>query len=147
MTIRINLNGENILENADNKFYGLRARVDFDLDLLDEDEDVIDIMDRILTLDVKPSRMFITKGRVDIFYQPQKEIAIESKSGYMKLINEFIDFIESQEIVEMKFLGWNLNGDKIVKSQANDSNISFSKEIFNPDTVYFDGLIEGYVNL
>ena len=142
MTIRINLDGENILENVDNKFYGLRARVDFDLDLLDED--VIDIMDRILTLDVNPSRMFITKGRVDIFYQPQKEISIESKLGYMKLINEFI---ESQEIVEMKFLGWNLNGDKIVESQANDSNISFSKEIFNPDTVYLDGLIEGYVNL
>lgn len=39
------------------------------------------------------------------------------------------------------------NGDKIVESQANDSNISFSKEIFNPDTVYLDGLIEGYVNL
>ncbi len=70
MTIRINLDGENILENVDNKFYGLRARVDFDLDLLDED--VIDIMDRILTLDVNPSRMFITKGRVDIFYQPQR---------------------------------------------------------------------------
>ncbi len=74
MTIRINLNGENILENADNKFYGLRARVEFDLDLLDEDEDVIDIMDRILTLDVKPSRMFITKGRVDIFYQLKRRL-------------------------------------------------------------------------
>lgn len=132
---------------VDNKFHGLRASVEFDLDLLNEDEDVIDIMEWILDLDVKPSRMFIKKGRIDVFYQPQKEIFIENKLGYRKLINDFIDFIESQELVEMKFLGWDLNIDKIVESQENDSDISFSKEIFNPDTVYFDGLIEGYVNL
>lgn len=147
MTIKINLNGENILENADNKFYGLKARVDFDLELLDEDEDVRDIIERILTLDIKPSRMLIKKGRVDIFYQPQKEIAIKNKSGYIKLINEFIDFIKTQNIVEMKFLGWDLNGDKIVESKENDRNISFIKEIFNPEIVYFDGFIEGYINI
>lgn len=147
MTIKINLDGENILKNEDNKFYGLRARVDFDLELLDEDEDVRDIIEMILTLDIKPSRLLIKKGRVDIFYQPQKEIAIKNKSGYMKLINEFIDFIESQELVEMKFLGLDLNGDKVVESQENDSNILFSKEIFNPNIVYFDGLIMGYLTL
>ena len=131
----------------DNKFHGLRARVHFDLDLLNEDEDVIDVMEWILNLDVKPSRMFIKKDRIDLFYQPQKQICIENKLGYRKLIDDFIDFIESQEVVEMKFLGWDLDIDNIVESQGNDSNISFNKEIFNPDTVYFDGLIDGYVNL
>lgn len=79
---------------VDNKIHGLRASVEFDLELLNEDEDVRDVIERILTLDIKSSRMFIKKGRIDIFYQLQKEIFIENKLGYRKLINDFIDFIE-----------------------------------------------------
>lgn len=64
---------------VDNKFHGLRASVEFNLELLNEYEDIRDVIEWILTLDVKQSRMLIKKGRIDIFYQPQNKIFIENK--------------------------------------------------------------------
>ncbi|WP_270941636.1 hypothetical protein [Romboutsia lituseburensis] len=138
---------EDLVKITDNQFYGLRASFNVNINSLKCDEDLIEIIEKILDLDIKPSRVFVKHDKLDIFYQPQSEINIKNQSEYMNLINNFIDFIESQDSVKMKFSGWNLNGENVVKSEANDSNTLFSKEIFNPKIVYVDGLLEGYITL
>lgn len=138
---------EDLVKITDNQFYGLRASFNVNINSLKCDEDVIEIIEKILDLDVKPSRVFVKHDKLDIFYQPQNEINIKNQSEYMNLINNFIDFIESQDSVKMKFSGWNLNGENVVESEANDSNTLFSKEIFNPKIVYIDGLLDGYITL
>lgn len=138
---------EDLVKITDNKFYGLRASFNVNINSLKCDEDVIEIIEKILDLDIKPSRVFVKHDKLDIFYQPQNEINIKNQSEYMNLINNFIDFIESQGSVKMKFSGWNLNGENVVESEANDSNTLFSKEVFNPKIVYVDGLLEGYITL
>lgn len=138
---------EDLVKITDNQFYGLRASFNVNINSLKCDEDVIEIIEKILDLDIKPSRVFVKHDKLDIFYQPQNEINIKNQSEYMNLINNFIDFIEYQDSVKMKFSGWNLNGENVVESEANDSNTLFSKEIFNPKIVYVDGLLEGYITL
>lgn len=138
---------EDLVKITDNQFYGLRASFNVNINYLKCDEDVIEIIEKILDLDIKPSRVFVKNDKLDIFYQPQNEINIKNQSEYMNLINNFIDFIEYQDSVKMKFSGWNLNGENVVESEANDSNTLFSKEIFNPNIVYVDGLLEGYITL
>ncbi|WP_226891072.1 hypothetical protein [Paraclostridium bifermentans] len=138
---------EDLVKITDNQFYGLRASFNVNINSLKCDEDVIEIIEKILDLDIKPSRVFVKHDKLDIFYQPQNEINIKNQSEYMNLINNFIDFIEYQDSVKMKFSGWNLNGENVVESEANDSNTLFSKEIFNPNIVYVDGLLEGYITL
>lgn len=138
---------EDLVKITDNQFYGLRASFNVNINSLKCDEDVIEIIEKILDLDIKPSRVFVKHDKLDIFYQPQSEINIKNQSEYMNLINNFIDFIESQDSAKMKFSGWNLNGENVVESEANYSNTLFSKEIFNPKIVYVDGLLEGYITL
>ncbi|HBE9726367.1 TPA: hypothetical protein KNI71_002550 [Clostridioides difficile] len=134
-----------LLDIADDEFYGLRARVKANINK--DFEKFEKLIYKIIQLDIKPKVIYIDEGGVDLFFQPSRPINIFRKRDYLTILMEFIDYIENNQWVNMHFIGWNFKNSQMITSEnIKDSNTTFSAALYDATEITCRGMIEGTIS-
>ncbi|HBE9726366.1 TPA: hypothetical protein KNI71_002549 [Clostridioides difficile] len=127
-------------------YHGLRAYINLNEQITENT--VVELLKKIATLKVAPSRVFVDYDVVHLFFQPKKKIYFKDNIEYLRLIFNFIDFIENNGVFEnMIFFGWSLNNPEFISLEADDEDgESFNLERFDAKVTLIRGLIEGKIS-
>ena len=123
-------------------YHGLRACINLNEQITENT--AIELFEKIAKLKVAPSRVFVDDDLVFLFFQPKKKIYFKENIEYLRLIFNFIDFIENNGVFEnMIFFGWSLDNPEFISLEAEDEeNESFNLENFDAEVILIKGLIE-----
>ncbi len=111
------------------KFWGLRANI-----VLNKDEQInrSKVEQRIMELEILPSLVIFNDLDVDLFFTPNKVINLVHEKDYLELVFSFIEFIQKNEHIGLKFIGWNLENTDLIKcNELEGIDTVFSKEMFD----------------
>lgn len=131
-----------IIQITDTDFWGLRARLELDNDSIAD----VELLDGVVSkLEIYPKVISIKGNIIDLFFQPNQPINLTSENDHIELIYSFIDYINEYSDYGIKFTGWNLCNDEMMKYKANrEANTSFTQELFNAEetSIYdWDGIL------
>ena len=140
-----NLIKSDCFEVEHDDYHGLRASVNLNNQINENAE--FELFEKISELKVAPSRVFVDYDVVHLFFQPQKKIYFKDNIEYLRLIFNFIDFIEDNGVFDdMFFSGWSLNNPEFISLKAKGKeDESFNLEKFNAEVILIDGLIKGTI--
>lgn len=121
------------IQISEKDFWGLRAQLELDNDSIVD----LDLLEGLVSkLEIYPKVISIKGNVIDLFFQPNQPINLTSENDHVELIYSFIDYINEYSDYGIKFNGWNLCNDEMMKYKANrEANISFTQELFNAEEI------------
>lgn len=135
-----------LLDIVDDEFYGLRARVKTKISK--DNGNFEKLAYKIIQLDIKPKVIYIDEDGADLIFQPNRQINIFKKNDYLNILMEFIDYIESNQWMDLHFIGWNLEYSKMITSEDKGfSDYNFSEDIYDSTEIECRGMIEGVIRI
>lgn len=140
-----NLIKSDCFEVEHDDYHGLRASVNLN-DQISENT-ALELFEKISKLKVTPSRVFVDYDIVHLFFQPQNKIYFKDNIEYLRLIFNFIDFIEDNGVFDnMFFFGWSLDNSEFISLEAKDEeDESFNLEKFDAEVTLIRGLVQGTI--
>lgn len=127
---------EDHFENKGKSLFKLSAKVRFERILLESEKK--EVLDIIFNLPIRPSYIWDNDDNFELYFFPKMQFHFNSWLDYLKLIIDFINYIEQVDILRLSYLD-SLNDDPeyIDESAPILSNIKFDKNTFDNKEIIF----------